>query len=101
MRCLLVKSLVLGDVNTLNVNYYVVKYAQDLDAMKGILSLFKLLNFFSCKKKLKCGHNCIGLCGEICPKVCRVCDPENKIFQIVFGNEDEPGTIATFYYMLI
>ncbi|CAM6099895.1 unnamed protein product [Calypogeia fissa] len=24
----------------------------------------------------KCGHRCIGLCGEPCPKKCRVCHPE-------------------------
>ncbi|XP_076454226.1 NFX1-type zinc finger-containing protein 1-like [Babylonia areolata] len=28
-----------------------------------------------CRKKLpKCGHTCIGLCGEPCPRLCRVCD---------------------------
>ncbi|XP_071505637.1 NFX1-type zinc finger-containing protein 1-like [Diadema antillarum] len=26
------------------------------------------------KKNKKCGHPCIGLCGEVCPKMCRVCD---------------------------
>lgn len=42
-----------------------------------------------CLNRLKCGHLCIGLCGETCPNVCRVCDPENEIFTILFGNEDE------------
>ncbi|KAH3813248.1 NFX1-type zinc finger-containing protein 1-like [Dreissena polymorpha] len=28
----------------------------------------------ACFKKLKCGHQCIGLCGEPCPNKCRVCD---------------------------
>ena len=27
-----------------------------------------------CKKLLKCGHLCIGLCGEPCPKQCLICD---------------------------
>jgi hypothetical protein len=40
----------------------------------------------SCKKKLKCGHPCIGLCGEKCPKQCRICNKE-KVCEILFGNE--------------
>jgi hypothetical protein len=43
----------------------------------------------SCQKTLKCGHLCIGFCGEICPKVCRICDPKNEGFEIFFGDEDE------------
>ena len=27
-----------------------------------------------CGKKIGCGHECIGLCGEVCPTKCRVCD---------------------------
>ena len=43
-----------------------------------------------CPKRLsRCGHPCIGLCGEICPKKCRVCDRE-EVSEIFFGNEDEP-----------
>ncbi|XP_042856291.1 NFX1-type zinc finger-containing protein 1-like, partial [Penaeus japonicus] len=26
-----------------------------------------------CKKKLPCGHPCIGFCGDVCPPLCRVC----------------------------
>ncbi|XP_070575232.1 NFX1-type zinc finger-containing protein 1-like [Ptychodera flava] len=26
-----------------------------------------------CMKELKCGHTCVGLCGEMCPEVCRHC----------------------------
>ncbi|CAF0742317.1 unnamed protein product [Brachionus calyciflorus] len=34
-----------------------------------------------CKNKLKCGHNCIGICGEPCPKICRVCNRDtNELF---------------------
>ena len=42
-----------------------------------------------CKKRLKCGHPCIGLCGDKCPKMCRVCD-NDKVTEILFGTEDEP-----------
>ena len=43
-----------------------------------------------CRKLLSCKHACIGLCGEVCPKVCRVCD-KDKVEEILFGEEDEPG----------
>jgi hypothetical protein len=42
-----------------------------------------------CEKTLECGHLCIGLCGELCPSVCRICDPTNEAFDILFGSEDE------------
>ena len=45
-----------------------------------------------CKKKLKCKHNCIGLCGEPCPKVCRECNKDNETFLIMFGEEDNPDS---------
>jgi hypothetical protein len=41
-----------------------------------------------CKKHLECGHRCIGLCGEPCPNVCRVCNKE-IVQEIFFGTEDE------------
>ena len=42
-----------------------------------------------CKKKLrKCGHRCIGLCGEKCPTKCRICDRE-EVCEIFFGNEED------------
>lgn len=44
---------------------------------------------YPCRKRLACGHECIGLCGEVCPKECRFCDKE-KVSEILFGNEDEP-----------
>ena len=28
-----------------------------------------------CPKKLQCGHNCLGFCGERCPSLCGVCKP--------------------------
>ena len=42
--------------------------------------------------KLRCKHQCIGLCGEKCPSVCRICDPDHETFQILFGNEEEPDS---------
>ncbi len=41
-----------------------------------------------CTKLLKCGHQCIGLCGEICPSKCRECDKE-EVQKILFGTEDD------------
>ena len=40
-----------------------------------------------CKKALSCGHPCVGLCGEICPRLCPVCEPTK------FGN---PGDRMVF-----
>lgn len=34
-----------------------------------------------CQKKLTCGHSCIGVCGEKCPKLCRVCNEEADEFK--------------------
>ncbi|CAF0975352.1 unnamed protein product [Rotaria sordida] len=42
-----------------------------------------------CNKKLKCGHYCIGICGEPCPRECRICD-KHIVEEIFFGSEDEP-----------
>ncbi|XP_063778891.1 NFX1-type zinc finger-containing protein 1-like isoform X3 [Pseudophryne corroboree] len=39
-----------------------------------------------CRKTLKCGHSCIGLCGEPCPKKCRVCDAD-EVNELFFGTE--------------
>lgn len=30
---------------------------------------------------MKCGHQCYGLCGERCPDVCRICEPELECFK--------------------
>ena len=42
-----------------------------------------------CHKLLPCGHQCIGLCGDTCPKLCRICNKE-EVSEIFFGTEDEP-----------
>ena len=41
-----------------------------------------------CDKLLECGHQCIGLCGEKCPKLCRLCD-RDQVNETFFGTEDE------------
>ncbi|XP_054748296.2 NFX1-type zinc finger-containing protein 1-like isoform X1 [Lytechinus pictus] len=41
-----------------------------------------------CTVQLKCGHPCIGLCGEPCPKKCRICD-KDEVTRIMFGDEDD------------
>uniref|UniRef100_A0A914XBR8 NFX1-type zinc finger-containing protein 1 n=1 Tax=Plectus sambesii TaxID=2011161 RepID=A0A914XBR8_9BILA len=49
-----------------------------------------------CNKPLQCGtkeepHLCIGVCGEPCPAVCRICTPEEyaQAREIFFGTEDD------------
>ncbi|CAG2064470.1 unnamed protein product, partial [Timema podura] len=49
-----------------------------------------------CKKILRCGHPCIGFCGDPCPPLCRVCD-EDEVTAIFFGFEDEEN--ARFVYL--
>ena len=52
-----------------------------------------------CSKILKCLHQCIGFCGEPCPKLCRICDKKHELFtEIFFGTEDEPN--ARFVYLV-
>jgi len=29
-----------------------------------------------CHEQLSCGHRCIGICGDICPQVCRICSTD-------------------------
>ncbi|XP_076097023.1 NFX1-type zinc finger-containing protein 1-like [Mytilus galloprovincialis] len=44
-----------------------------------------------CKERIpECKHPCIGLCGEPCSNVCRICEPDNEAFNVFFGTEDEP-----------
>ncbi|XP_071615637.1 NFX1-type zinc finger-containing protein 1 [Heliangelus exortis] len=45
-----------------------------------------------CAKMLRCGHPCIGFCGEPCPKKCLICDRE-ELTQIFFGYEEDPGAL--------
>ncbi|XP_077993299.1 NFX1-type zinc finger-containing protein 1-like [Glandiceps talaboti] len=41
-----------------------------------------------CDKLLRCKHQCIGICGEPCPKKCRICD-RDEVTDIFLGGEDE------------
>ena len=43
-----------------------------------------------CPEKLKCGHECVGFCGDPCPPLCRVCDYDELTDLVLLGNEDEP-----------
>ncbi|XP_023702624.1 NFX1-type zinc finger-containing protein 1 isoform X3 [Cryptotermes secundus] len=51
--------------------------------------------YASCEKILKCGHPCIGFCGEWCPPLCRICD-EEEVKTVVFGFEDEEDARFVF-----
>ncbi|KAJ8272642.1 hypothetical protein GJAV_G00091700 [Gymnothorax javanicus] len=42
-----------------------------------------------CHKNLKCGHPCIGMCGEPCPKKCRICNAD-EVLELFFGDEADP-----------
>lgn len=51
-----------------------------------------------CDKKLrKCGHRCVGFCGDPCPILCRICD-HDELTETFLGNEDEEDAI---YVMLV
>ncbi|KAF8778266.1 NFX1-type zinc finger-containing protein 1 [Argiope bruennichi] len=41
-----------------------------------------------CPKVLKCEHPCIGVCGELCPAECRICDSE-KLAEVCSAGEIE------------
>ncbi|CAL8088270.1 unnamed protein product [Orchesella dallaii] len=49
-----------------------------------------------CPKKLKCGHSCVGFCGEPCPPLCRDCDKE-ELTEVFLGNEEDDD--ARFIYL--
>ena len=40
-----------------------------------------------CPRLNKCRHPCIGVCGERCPDVCKICDEEQFLQLLVFINE--------------
>ncbi|CAF4986027.1 unnamed protein product, partial [Rotaria sp. Silwood1] len=48
-----------------------------------------------CHWKIRCGHTCIGICGEPCPPQCRQCD-KSRVQDIFFGTEDEPNARFIF-----
>uniref|UniRef100_A0A0P4VWJ6 RZ-type domain-containing protein n=1 Tax=Scylla olivacea TaxID=85551 RepID=A0A0P4VWJ6_SCYOL len=43
-----------------------------------------------CTKKLNCGHDCVGFCGDPCPPLCRECDLQELTEFFLLGNEDDP-----------
>ncbi|XP_078086557.1 NFX1-type zinc finger-containing protein 1-like [Mustelus asterias] len=43
-----------------------------------------------CDQTLPCGHPCIGLCGEACPPLCRMCHAP-KLTSAFFGSEGDPA----------
>ena len=45
-----------------------------------------------CPKKLRCGHPCIGLCGDSCPTLCAICHAKklSSILVDEFANKEEP-----------
>ena len=46
----------------------------------------------TCPKKLPCGHQCIGLCGENCPTLCAICHAKklSSMLADVRGDKMEP-----------
>ncbi|KAK0419938.1 hypothetical protein QR680_014416 [Steinernema hermaphroditum] len=53
-----------------------------------------------CSEKLKCGHQCLGLCGEDCPQICKECPFDSAVRQayeeasnVFFGHEDDDDVL--------
>ena len=46
-----------------------------------------------CEKIMKCKHQCMGLCGEKCPNLCKKCNPNDETFTIFFGNENDDDSL--------
>jgi len=56
-----------------------------------------------CPKKLKCGHQCVGFCGEECPPSCLICDnniltEETMLLLGVVDDRYEPNLILNVYF---
>ena len=50
-----------------------------------------------CDKKMECGHQCYGICGERCPDVCRICNPDLECFMEDFFYKCELEEDALLY----
>ena len=50
-----------------------------------------------CEKKMKCKHQCYGICGERCPGVCRICNPDLECFKEDFFYKCELDEDALLY----
>ena len=48
-----------------------------------------------CENIMKCGHQCYGLCGEICPDICKICEQNNND-DIIINKEKEELFYNTF-----
>ena len=46
-----------------------------------------------CHNILPCGHDCIGLCGDPCPTVCRTCKEESDALFVIGDEEDRDNDI--------
>ncbi|CAL1546453.1 unnamed protein product [Lymnaea stagnalis] len=46
-----------------------------------------------CRERLRCGHNCCGLCGEKCPRLCTICDKEELMETSLYGYDGDPTTL--------
>jgi len=44
-----------------------------------------------CPKRLPCGHSCIGVCGEPCPNVCKICPSDKKKFSNLCKSKHKDG----------
>ena len=51
-----------------------------------------------CAHKLQCRHQCIGICGENCPRVCRICHRSSKFQKLYVGKA--PISIDSRYIQL-
>ena len=40
-----------------------------------------------CDNKMKCGHQCFGICGERCPDICKICNSDEECFINIKENE--------------
>ncbi|KAH9499460.1 NFX1-type zinc finger-containing protein 1 [Bulinus truncatus] len=45
-----------------------------------------------CTKKLPCKHKCAGLCGEKCPRFCRICHKKELIDNSLYGYDGDQST---------
>jgi len=50
-----------------------------------------------CDKLMECGHQCYGICGELCPNVCRICNPDLECFNEDFFYKCELDDDALLY----
>lgn len=42
---------------------------------------------------MECKHQCMGLCGEKCPNLCKICNPNDEKFTIFLGHENDDDSL--------